>query len=229
MRTLSLNRETLEYRKELSRNFEQNKILTNIKGIDDAFGYLIKGSVYAIAAATGVGKTTFLLATAKDLAKRGKKVLFLTIEMNIEQLLPYLPDEEPNLVIGEFESWDDEMMKAFDIICYDYLGARLSNWDELINEADALAEKAKEYNIVIFTAMQARPEIINAKEEELHTNYYVSFSKGVVNKLAGAAYLVNENSGINLYVMKNRYAPLNYKKVPMTSLDYTTKSWNSWW
>lgn len=227
MEIVRLTKDTLEMRRELLENFEAIKLTTGIKGIDLAFNYLVKGSIYAVASATGVGKTTFLLATAKEMARGGSKVLYLSIEMNLEQLIPYLPDEEPNLDVAEFDgkSWDELKDTNYDIICYDYLGANLNDWDELIKEANSLAEFAKQQNIIIFTALQAKPEIGDVlKEEELHTNVYVAFSKGMINKIAGAAYLVRRNQKLYLYVMKNRYAPINWNPISMANLDYATKS-----
>ena len=75
MRIIKLTEDTLQMRKELLENFESMKTTTGILGIDNAFGFLVKGSIYAVASATGVGKTTFLLATAKEMANKGYKVL----------------------------------------------------------------------------------------------------------------------------------------------------------
>ena len=232
MRIIKLTEDTLQMRKELLENFELMKTTTGISGIDNAFGFLVKGSIYAVASATGVGKTTFLLATAKEMANKGYKVLYLSIEMNVEQLIPYLPEIQPNLTVQEFDgtSWDKLDGSEYDIICYDYIGANLNDWDELIIEADNLAEYAKKHNIVIFTALQARPEIAEeTKEENLHTNVYVAFSKGMINKVAGAAYLVKRKQHLYLYVMKNRYRPVNWDPIEMSDLDYATKSWLPRW
>ena len=228
MKIIKLTEDTLQMRKELLENFESIKTTTGIPGIDRAFGFLVKGSIYAVASATGIGKTTFLLATAKEMANKGYKVLYLSIEMNVEQLIPYLPEVQPNLDVAEFDgkSWSELDGSEYDIICYDYIGANLNDWDELIIEADNLAEYAKKHNIIIFTALQAKPEIAEeSKEEVLHTNVYVAFSKGMINKVAGAAYLVKRKQHLYLYVMKNRYGPLNWDPIEMSDLDYATKSW----
>ena len=145
---INLSKETLEERNEMMKDMEKRKLLTGIRSIDKTFRFLMKGSVYGVCAPTGIGKTTFLFATAKKMAADGKTVLYLSIEMSIMQLLPFCPEDEPNLTIEEFDGqWDllaaEITVEGYDVICYDYIGAKIDSWDELISEADKVAEFAK--------------------------------------------------------------------------------------
>lgn len=125
---------------------------TGIKAIDDIFGYLVVGSTYMISATTGVGKSSFLLATAKKLAEK-KKVMYITIEQSMDQLSQVI-DANVNLDYYEMESWKDwkEVIeinnnKHYDYIIFDYLGADcVEDWDELINKSGELATMAKANN-----------------------------------------------------------------------------------
>ena len=125
---------------------------TGIKAIDDIFGYLVVGSTYMISATTGVGKSSFLLATAKKLAEK-KKVLYITIEQSMDQLSQVI-DANTNLDYYEMESWKDwtEVVdinndKHYDYVIFDYLGADcVEDWDELINKSGELATMAKDNN-----------------------------------------------------------------------------------
>ena len=68
-----LNKETLESRKKAIEEFRKLKTITGIDAIDSIFdGGVYKGSLYCITACRGVGKTTFLLATAKKLSQTMK-------------------------------------------------------------------------------------------------------------------------------------------------------------
>ena len=125
---------------------------TGIKAIDDIFGYLVAGSTYMISATTGVGKSSFLLATAKKLAEK-KKVLYITIEQSMDQLSQVI-DANTNLDYYEMESWKDwkevieiNNKKHYDYVIFDYLGADcVADWDELINKSGELATMAKANN-----------------------------------------------------------------------------------
>ena len=216
--------------KEARDKLEANKLQTGIWAIDKAFTALVKGGVYAFCAGTGVGKTTLLLATAKKMAADGKKVLYITTEMSLVQLSYWLPEVETNLWIGTSDELEQDLSE-YDVIVYDYLGADLADWDDLVDQAETLANVAIEYNIIVFTALQARPEIYdNTKEENLSTNMFVAFSKGMINKMSGAAYIVKKNNQLYLYVMKNRYGPCgDGKGIKLDSLDYSTKSWLPQW
>ena len=226
-----LTSESLEERNLLVEEFKSKRTTTGINAIDLVFTNLYQGSVYGVCAATGVGKTTFLLATAKKMAEQGKRVLYLSIEMSIMQILNYCENTIiPTLCVCEFDNqWDEveEFVKAnsIDIICYDYIGARLNNWDDLIKEADNLATFAKDNNIIVFTALQASQEInkVDTSDETLYTPMYVSFSKGMINKFAGCAYILKNS----LYCMKNRYENIIHNPVPLQELDYEKKEWKN--
>jgi len=127
-----LNKETLESRKKAIEEFRKLKTITGIDAIDSIFdGGVYKGSLYCITACRGVGKTTFLLATAKKLSQT-MKVLYVSYEQDYYQLASFLPDINENLIIisGEPISGKQlvEVINEYNIeaVCYDYIGATLS-------------------------------------------------------------------------------------------------------
>lgn len=209
---------------------------TGIKALDEIFGYLIPGSTYMICAGTGVGKSSFLLATAKKIALN-KKVLYVTIEQNDEQLADVLPKNNSNLGFYEMEVWNEwkdieilNQEKNYDYIIFDYLGADcVEEWDELINKSGELANMAKKNNWIIITACQAKPEIIEEFKNDqfslkLFTPMYIAYSKGMAAKIAGGVYLIKQKDSIfYLYNFKNRYRPLNIMPYTLTNLNLEKK------
>lgn len=242
MRLIFFTEDTLEQRRKWAEEFGSQRVESGIEVIDNAFDGLYKGSLYAVCAARGVGKSTFLLASAKKIAEQGSKTLYLTVEQSFEQLMGYIPEIIPNFVLlefnGEAKAWGEikEVIKEHKIeyVFFDYIGANLTNWDDLVREANMLAEVAKELGIIIFTASQADDALFeefnnNPKSAKLNTGCFVSFSKHIMDKVAGGAYLVRANGTTYMYCFKNRYGALNYSQIRVDGLDYSTKSWNSPW
>lgn len=208
---------------------------TGIKAIDDIFGYLVVGSTYMISATTGVGKSSFLLATAKKLAEK-KKVLYITIEQSMDQLSQVI-NANINLDYYEMESWKDwkEIIKIndnkhYDYVIFDYLGADcVEDWDELINKSGELATMAKNNNWIIFTACQAKPELTqqfndNKSSLKLFTSMYIAYSKGMAAKIAGGVYLIKDSDNtFYLYNFKNRYSPISNVPYIVNNLNLEKK------
>lgn len=61
-------------------------IPTGYKKLDNALGSGLREGLYNISAVTGMGKTTFLLNIAKNLAKQGYNTLYFSVEMNPKDL-----------------------------------------------------------------------------------------------------------------------------------------------
>ena len=234
------NADNLNKIKEERKNMASNKIKCGIECLDLMFDGLMRGSSYIIAAGRGIGKTTFLLATAKHFATLDK-TLYITIEQNTYQLEPYLQQND-NLAIYEMDKLDQwaeiEQIIALEQIKYvvfDYIGAILgdndSTWLTLLNQANYIAEIAKKYNIIFVTACQADDllfqEFVNNKDSNmLFTGRYVSFSKHIVDKVAGAAYLIKDkDDNVYLYNFKNRYAMLQSQPIKVNNLDFNSKAW----
>lgn len=62
-------------------------IKTGFNGIDEILGALMPGNMSVWGAQTGVGKTALMLTIANNLAQRGKKIAFFSLEMQDEELL----------------------------------------------------------------------------------------------------------------------------------------------
>ena len=209
---------------------------TGINALDEIFGYLIPGSTYMICAGTGVGKSSFLLATAKKIALK-KKVLYVTIEQNDIQLADVLPKDNSNFGFCEMEIWNEwteiekrNQEKHYDYVIFDYLGADcVEEWDELINKSGELASMALKNHWIVITACQAKPEITDEYNKDpsslkLFSPMYIAYSKGMAAKIAGGIYLIKTQDNIfHLYDFKNRYGPRNYTSYTLSNLDLEKK------
>lgn len=207
-----------EYRALIEERKKNVIHLTN-PDLEQAFGGtgLRKGSIYMAAAATGVGKTSFLIATAKQLIEQGKKVAYISVEMAAEDLLEYLLGYDIDVYEWEaekdnwkeFETTMDECQ--FDIVLYDYIGAEgnVGEWDKLVDFATGLTQLAIQYNIPVLTACQATIDIKKAKLNDplLTTTNFISFSKNIANKIASGIYIIPSNAPNQFYLInfKNRY------------------------
>lgn len=67
-------------------NKQNNIILTGYDDLDCSIGSFCGGDYIALGGSTGTGKTTIALNLAKMLCMQGKKVLFCSLEMPLEQL-----------------------------------------------------------------------------------------------------------------------------------------------
>ena len=62
-------------------------ISTGYSSVDNVLGYLMPSTLNIIAARPAMGKTAFSLSLAVNMAKAGKRVLFLSLEMSDEELV----------------------------------------------------------------------------------------------------------------------------------------------
>lgn len=67
-------------------NHKNNRITTGYDCLDQALGSFCGGDYIALGACTGAGKTTIALNLSRMLCLQGRKVLFCSLEMPIEQL-----------------------------------------------------------------------------------------------------------------------------------------------
>ena len=77
-------------------------LLTGLTGIDRYFESGMKnGSLYIIGARPGCGKTTLAMNIANSMARANRRVLYITLEMSVEQLT-----KSRMQIIGEIQSYD---------------------------------------------------------------------------------------------------------------------------
>ena len=105
----------------------------------------------------------------------------------------------------------------------------LGEWDKLIDFAAGLSKIAIKYNIPVFTACQAIPELTNEVRCNPNSNNlfglnYIAYSQGIANKVAGGIYIVNIEGKLSAYNFKCRYnikPNISYE----LNLDFKTKEW----
>ena len=71
---------------KLYENHKNNRITTGYDCLDQALGSFCGGDYIALGACTGAGKTTIALNLSRMMCLQGRKVLFCSLEMPIEQL-----------------------------------------------------------------------------------------------------------------------------------------------
>ncbi|MDR0401939.1 MAG: hypothetical protein LBH27_03005 [Endomicrobium sp.] len=87
IKEMSVN-ENLHY--IINKSIIQKKIIsTGFEGLDEKLGYggLCSGKLYVLGAITSLGKTTFALNIANNIAKSGNNVLFFSLEMGRHELM----------------------------------------------------------------------------------------------------------------------------------------------
>ena len=200
---------------------------TGVEVIQKTFSdRIVCGSVYLFVAATGVGKTTLLLSTAKadSRAHPNRKILFITTEQALCMLIPYF-DEYDNIKFGtSINDFVDDEITHYDAIYYDYIASEvqdgMDDWSGILSIATKIANYAKDTRTPIFTAAQATYDIATADNDELRSTKFVAYSKGIVNKVAGAAYLLKDGNAITF---KNRYGIIPVNRIHY-DLNYELKT-----
>ena len=71
---------------KLYESHKKNRITTGYDCLDEALGSFCGGDYIALGASTGTGKTTIALNLSRMMCLQGRKVLFCSLEMPIEQL-----------------------------------------------------------------------------------------------------------------------------------------------
>lgn len=71
---------------KLYENHKNNRITTGYDCLDEALGSFCGGDYIALGASTGTGKTSIALNLSRMMCLQGRKVLFCSLEMPIEQL-----------------------------------------------------------------------------------------------------------------------------------------------
>lgn len=201
-----LNAENKAELKRLHEELIGNRIETGISFLQNIFpDNLNREGFYLFCAGTGQGKTSLLLALAKELAKRNFKVLFITIEQSLPSLEDVLDvndnfyysivDETHTGTIADLISNDE----PFDFILYDYIASEVGNgtdlkWDALTNMAGLLSQYAIRHHAALITAAQADCKLQAAYRKDpaqlFETVEYISFAKHMVDKITGGAYLI---------------------------------------
>lgn len=232
MQSKAITKEYFEANELKWNEFQTYKIQTPIQFLDIAFPEMYLGDLYMISAPTGIGKTTFLLATAKRFCEKTKILYATTEESDISIIHKYLnPWKEcySNFHLIESDDWKTivEYAKEYDIhyIFYDYLGSTGDiEWKEMKNDTVDLARYAKDNKWLLFVAAQA-DEKLKDKNADRHSVGYISFSHHTADKAAGGLYLCPENGRINAYVFKYRHTAWQKKPIPVPDLDYHYKEW----
>ncbi len=77
----------LDHRMAVERGDKSGFVATEYRDVDDVLGGgMLSGGVYTLAARPGMGKTTFALNIADRVAKKTGPVLYVSLEMDTEQL-----------------------------------------------------------------------------------------------------------------------------------------------
>ena len=186
---------------------------------DNWFGGFQRGTIQVIAAPTGHGKTTMLIAMAKLAARKHYRILYIGTEQEEDDIFQYFDDKYDIDIVRKhsMDTWPDVIGDAeYDLIIYDYFAADSMHgegeWGTLIHDMNTLADYAIDHHLCILTAMQADNSITrNPKEEWLHEGGYLSFSKHVTDKMWAGVYIrqinddiLNDNVMISMFKVRNK-------------------------
>lgn len=159
MKVQTVKMESLKFDSSLFRPMKSGRV------IDTHFsseGGLMKGTNYAIVGDPGIGKTTVMLDMLADLQRKGKKVLFISGEMNQIDMYGYVKrfrkfGKLPILFLGDYA--EDNCLEVLESILSE-------GWDVVL--VDSMAEvqtgvqdTAKGY----LSSRRAETEILNLFEK----------------------------------------------------------------
>ena len=209
-----------ELLKDMKEQLGTQTIKSDIAIWDEWFGGFQKGCLQIICAATGHGKTTFLIAMAKQAVKAGLKVL-------------YIGSEQPAMILQEVMEGYDIDFVLNDLIIYDYLGAesgangKAQEWQVFRDDADFLSNLAVRTNSCILVGCQGTDDLNNIKSfDEVKGSKYVAFAKQIMNKVSSGAYLIRKDNVPYLKMIKNRYGEFKPETMKLLGLDYKRKNFN---
>lgn len=204
---------------------------------DKWFGGVKRGELQIIAAPTGQGKTTLLIAMMKRAARTGLKVLYIGVEQKISRFYEQVAGL-PVIMIRKTEDMPMEELLAVtkelydpDLVVYDYLGAEsgvgivgAQEWQVFRDYANKLSEYAIQNNIAILTACQAKNELlIDWNTDKVHTSKYLSYSTSIATKVCAGVYLIKTgNYTAQLKMFKNRDGVFT-NELACINLDYKLK------
>lgn len=234
-----LTKENLDNLKKEWDYRETKRVSCPIEWIDRIFPNMFLGELYMVYAPTGTGKSSFLLATARKYAEQ-VKVLFITTEENDVDLSQYFPEDEcPNLAIYYVTgNLNTEIIKNFTLendihyVFFDYMGATGEfEWNKLKEKADELCQIALQNDFLIFSAGQADNSIYEEKKDPnlKFTGNYISFSKHMLDKCAGAFYLTKDPANplqLFAYPIKYRHGCLTSIEIPISNLRFKNRTWD---
>ena len=198
---------------------------------DDWFGGFQKGCLQIICAATGHGKTTFLIAMAKNAVNANLKVLYIGSEQPAMILQEVMEGYDIDFVLKDGSSMEECIGEdKYDLIIYDYLGAesgangKAQEWQVFRDDADYLSNLALRTNSCILVGCQGTDDLNNVKDfSEIKGSKYVAFAKQIMNKVSSGAYLNRKESKSYLKMIKNRYGEFKPETMQLIGLNYATK------
>lgn len=119
--------------------------ISSLSDLNHMIWGLPKGKLTVIAARTSVGKSAFALQLAYDLALKGKRVLFLSLEMTVEDMLERLFCYEyrinnRHLVRGQFGAYEGKFdrfaqdVDRLNLAITDCIGFHWSEVEQILND-----------------------------------------------------------------------------------------------
>ena len=159
MKVQTVKMESLKFDSSLFRPMKSGRV------IDTHFsseGGLMKGTNYAIVGDPGIGKTTVMLDMLADLQRKGKKVLFISGEMNQIDMYGYVKrfrkfGKLPILFLGDYA--EDNCLEVLESILSE--GWDVVLVDSMAEVQNGVQDTAKGY----LSSKRAETEILNLFEK----------------------------------------------------------------
>lgn len=139
--SISKGREIVSFaRSKIFNGLSNEFVSSGFEFLDNILGGGLKSGLYVIGAATGIGKTSFVLQISDKIASKGRNVLYFALEMSEEELI-YKSVSRITLWRSCKKTKNTELAKqAFEL-------SSLKYWDSFSkNEAVCVEESFNEYN-----------------------------------------------------------------------------------
>ena len=192
--------------KELTFNPNLFRPMKSGRAIDAHFstqGGLMRGTNYAIVGDPGVGKSTVMLDMLADLQKKGRKVLFISGEMNSIDMYGYVKrfpkfGNLPILFLGDYI--EQNCLEVIETVLKDSYDVVLI--DSMAEVCNAVSDSSKTY----MSAKKAESEVLNLLEKH---------NKGENKDKVNTAFLV-----IQQVTKQGNFAGSNRFKHMMTGMAH---------
>lgn len=177
------------------RKKEQEMPIASLPSLSSKIWGVQRGKLYVIGARTGIGKSAFTIQICFDLALQGKKVLFLSLESTIAEVIERIfcnrfSVDNFDLTCGKFDRYQEEWQKfekellGLKFLISDSIGRTMNEIQDIV---DKMQEKP---DILAIDYIQMIKNISKQKNEDIAE--FVKFLRNTAVRNNMAVLLVSQ-------------------------------------